>query len=99
MQVMRIRLAMKEVRIQRLDYNEQDLVFVFDPETQVNPQILISWAQKDRRIRLLPGDRLAFHVGKVDPVSRIDKCISLLDRLGETINGGGLTPAGVPPPL
>ncbi len=98
MQVMRIRLAMKEVRIQRLDYNEQDLVFSFDPETQVNPQILISWAQKDRRIRLLPGDRLAFHVGKVDPVSRIDKCISLLDRLGEAINGGGLAPAGVPPP-
>ena len=29
MQVMRIRLAMKEVRIQRLDYNEQDLVFAF----------------------------------------------------------------------
>jgi transcription-repair coupling factor (superfamily II helicase) len=99
MRVMRIRLAMKEVRIQRLDYNEQDLVFAFDPETQVNPQILISWAQKDRRIRLLPGDRLAFHVGKVDPVSRIDKCISLLDRLGKTINGGGLAPADVPPPL
>ncbi len=99
MQVMRIRLAMKEVRIQRLDYNEQDLVFAFDPETQINPQILISWAQKDRRIRLLPGDRLAFHVGKIDPVSRIDKCISLLDRLGGAINGGGLARAGVPPPL
>jgi len=99
MQVMRIRLAMKEVRIQKLDYNEQDLVFAFDPETQVNPQILIAWAQKDRRIRLLPGDRLAFHVGEVDPVSRVNKCISILERLGEAIDGGRLAPAGVPPPL
>ena len=99
MQVMRIRLAMKEVRIQRLDYNEQDLVLSFDSETQVNPQILIAWAHKDRRIRLLPGDRLAFHVGKVDSASRINKCISLLERLREAINGRGSSPAGVPPPL
>lgn len=87
MQVMRIRLAMKEVRILRLDYNEQDLVFTFDTETRVNPQTLISWSQNDGRIRLLPGDRLAFRVGKVDPMSRIKKCLALLERLRESING------------
>jgi transcription-repair coupling factor (superfamily II helicase) len=98
LQVMRIRLAMKEVRIQRLDYNEQDLVLAFDSETQVDPQILIAWAHKDRRIRLLPGDRLAFRVGKVDPESRINKCIALLERLGQAMNGKGLAPDGVPLP-
>ena len=98
MQVMRIRLAMKEVRIQRLDYNERDLVLAFDPETQVNPQILIAWAHQDRRIRLLPGDRLALHVGKVDPESRIKKCIALLERLAEATYGRESAPASVSPP-
>ncbi len=98
MQVMRIRLAMKEVRIQRLDYNERDLVLAFDPETQVNPQILIAWAHQDRRIRLLPGDRLALHVGKVDPESRIKKCIALLERLAEATYGRESAPASVLPP-
>jgi transcription-repair coupling factor (superfamily II helicase) len=97
MQVMRIRLAMKEVRIQKLDYNEQDVVLTFDSETRVSPQILIAWAHKDRRIRLVPGDRLAFRVGKIDAELRIDKCLTLLKHLREAINGGS-APADVPPP-
>ncbi|MGB6066009.1 MAG: transcription-repair coupling factor [Desulfomonilaceae bacterium] len=95
MQVMRIRLAMKEVRILRLDYNEQDLIFGFDPETLVNPQTLIEWALKDGRIRLLPGDRLGFRVGKVDPVSRIKMCLALLERLRASINGKGVASESV----
>ncbi len=81
-QIMRIRLAMKETRILRLDYNGQDLVLTFDPETPVLPETLVLWAQRDRRVRLAPGDRLKLKVGQMDPQARINQCIELLDELG-----------------
>jgi transcription-repair coupling factor (superfamily II helicase) len=85
-QVMRIRLAMKEIRIVRLDYTGQDLVFTFDSETPVSPQALIVWAQQDSRIRLLPSDRLAFRVGEADADSRINQCFELLESLRRAID-------------
>jgi transcription-repair coupling factor (superfamily II helicase) len=89
-QVMRIRLAMKEIRIVRLDYNGQDLVFTFDSETPVRPQALVTWAQNDRRIRLLPSDRLAFRVGDTDADARIGLCFRLLEGLKEAMDPAGL---------
>ncbi len=81
-QIMRIRLAMKGTRILRLDYNGQDLVLTFDPETPVRPETLVLWAQRDRRVRLAPGDRLKLKVGQIDPQARINQCIELLGELG-----------------
>lgn len=81
-QIMRIRLAMKEVRILRLDYNGQEIVLSFDQETPVRPETLILWAQRDRRVRLAPGDRLKFRMGPADPDARISQCMELLRELG-----------------
>lgn len=82
LQVMRIRLAMKDTRILRLDYNGQDLVLTFDQETPVRPETLVVWAQRDRRVRLAPGDRLKFRIGPTEPQSRINQCIEMFKELG-----------------
>jgi len=87
-QIMRIRLSMKELRILRLDYNKQDLVFAFDTQTPVDPTRLIEWAQQDRQVRLLPGDRLAYRVGAMDEEARIEKCMELLKGLKEMVEEG-----------
>ena len=85
LQVMHIRLTMKERMILRLDYNEQDLVATFHSETPVSPELLVSWARKDpRRVRLVPGDRLMYRIGKVEPQARIAGCFSFLEALGDT---------------
>ncbi|HMK36100.1 MAG TPA: hypothetical protein VK463_13590, partial [Desulfomonilaceae bacterium] len=62
----------------------QDLIFTFDSQTPVSPHNLVTWAQTDRRMRLLSGDRLAMRVGDVTPDSRISQCFGLLERLGAT---------------
>ncbi len=76
---------MKELRISRLDYTAQALVFTFDPETPVNPIMLVAWAQQDQRLRLLPGDKLSFQVRGTDPDSRIVQCYTLLENLKKKI--------------
>jgi len=82
LRIMRIRLAMKELRILRLDYNEQGLVLSFDPLTPVSPELVVKWAeQSPHRVRLLPGDRLMYHTGRMDEETRIDRCFGLLDNL------------------
>lgn len=85
-QLMRIRLAMKEIRILRLDYSKQDLVLTFDSETELSPTTLVAWAQRDDRVRLLPGDRLAYRIGEVDTDARIQSCMRLLDFIREAIS-------------
>jgi len=87
LQIMRIRLSMKEVRILRLDYNKKDLILSFHPETPVNPMTLVKWAQTDHRFRLLPGDRLSYRIGDTDEHSRIDNCSQLLGKLHTEIRG------------
>jgi transcription-repair coupling factor (superfamily II helicase) len=80
-QVMRIRLAMKEIRILRLDYNGQELVLTFDPDTPIRPETLVQWAQADHLVKIMPGDRLKYRIGKTDPDTRIKKCQELFSRL------------------
>jgi transcription-repair coupling factor (superfamily II helicase) len=87
-QVMRIRLAMKEIRILRLDYNQQELIFTFDHDTPLNPQTLVNWTQSDRTVRLIPSDRLACTIGNVPPQIRIDRCFDILKILREAIDSG-----------
>jgi transcription-repair coupling factor (superfamily II helicase) len=85
--VMRVRLAMKELGITKLDYNQRDLTVTFHPQTPVDPGILVSWAQKGRAgIRLLPGDRLTMKIGDVDGDSRIKHCFALLEGLRKAAN-------------
>jgi transcription-repair coupling factor (superfamily II helicase) len=96
LQVMRIRLAMKEKMVLRLDYNEQDLVLAFHPETPVSPDILVSWARKEpRKVRLVPGDRLMYRIGQVGPRERISECFSVLEGLeNSAASNSALSEAG-----
>ncbi len=87
--IMRVRLSMKEIRMVKLEYTSPNLIATFDPETPLNPQQLVGWAQRDsERIRLLPNDRILYRIGEVDPENRIRGCQELLDNLN-----GVLTPA------
>ncbi len=91
--IMRIRLAMKEIRMLKLEYNPPNLIATFDPETPLNPDEFVAWAQSDfRRIRLLPNDRLMYRIGDGDPERRIAGCQELLDNLN-TIIGARPSPA------
>ena len=80
-QIMRIRLMMKKIRVVKLDYDGKELIFSFDPSTPINPSALITWAQKDPAVRLIPGDRLAYRVGNLSPQSRIQKSVELMTNL------------------
>ena len=88
LQIMRIRLAMKEIRIQRLDYSKQDLMLSFAPDTVVSPSTLVAWAQADPKVRLTPGDRLVYRIGNLDAQSRIDQCFEIMEKLRGTVDQG-----------
>jgi len=93
LRIMRVRLAMKEIRATRLDYNDRDLVVTFDAETPVRPEHLVVWAQQSpQRVRLLPGDRLMFRIGALDPDQRVRKSFELLARLKEAAESGRMAP-------
>ena len=81
MQIMRIRLMMKKIGVVKLDYDGKELIFSFDPSTPINPTALITWAQKDSAVRLIPGDRLAYRVGNLSPQSRIQRTVELMTNL------------------
>ncbi|MFH0822214.1 MAG: transcription-repair coupling factor, partial [Pseudomonadota bacterium] len=80
--VMRVRHAMKELRITKMDYNDRDLVLAFDSGTPLSPERLIAWSQRNvGRVRLMPGDRLAYTIGKLDAGGRIRESLVLMDKL------------------
>ena len=84
-QVMRIRLQMKKLRILKLDYNEHELILTFDSGTPVSVAALITWAEKDHAVRMIPGDKLAYRIGNVDVQSRIRESFALMTNLGNAI--------------
>jgi transcription-repair coupling factor (superfamily II helicase) len=85
LQIMRIRMMMKNLRIVKLDYNGQELVFSFDVATPVNPAALIEWAKKDPKVRMIPGDRLVYRIGNVDAQSRIRQSAELMRNLDKAV--------------
>jgi transcription-repair coupling factor (superfamily II helicase) len=92
--IMRIRVAMKRIRILKMDYSNQDLVVTFNADTPVIPERLIAWAQSaSNSVRLLPGDRLAYRIGNVESEARIGLAGDLMDSLQE------ISRKDSPPPL
>jgi len=81
LQVMKIRLGMKELRILKMDYNGRDLTFTFDRDTPVRTSDLAIWAQNNRKVRLLPQDKLSYHIGSTDSDGRISQAMSVLERI------------------
>jgi transcription-repair coupling factor (superfamily II helicase) len=87
--VMRVRLAMKELRIPKMDYNEPNLIISFDSDTPLDVGRLVEWAQREpSRVKLLPGDRILYRIGPVEPDDRIEGCLNLLGGLREAPSKG-----------
>jgi hypothetical protein len=42
------------------------------------------WAQKDRKVRVLPGDKLGYLIGETDAESRVRYCCAVLERLRDS---------------
>jgi transcription-repair coupling factor (superfamily II helicase) len=85
--LMRIRLAMKALRISKMDCNGPEFVLSFDAQTPVSPQLIIQWAQTTpETVRFLPGDRVAFRIRSSDSATRIKGAFELLDALNSRMN-------------
>jgi transcription-repair coupling factor (superfamily II helicase) len=79
--IMAIRLVMKELLVSKLDYAKGNLVISFDESTIVTPESLIKWVQENQNVRILPGDKLVYHIGSVDLKERTDKALVVLREL------------------
>jgi len=79
--LMKIRLQMKELGLLKLDYTIRELVFSFAPDPKINPGRIIELVQSDKRMRLIPGDRLGYKLTDEEIDQRVDICFSLLERL------------------
>jgi transcription-repair coupling factor (superfamily II helicase) len=80
--IMRLRLAMKELRIIRMDYSGKDLVLSFNEDTPIQGEDLILWAHKNpETFRFLPGDRVAWRIGPSEPDTRIEQSVRLMENL------------------
>jgi len=87
-QVMRVRLAMKQIRILRLDYTGREMIFTFDTDTPIGPDVLMEWVHLDPRLRLIPDYRLACRIGVIDEKARISAVLQVLDILRNAAEHG-----------
>jgi len=83
--IMHIRTLMCELRISRVDYNGRDLVLSFGEGTPIDPLRLVQWVQRDRNVRLLNEDKLAYRIGAAPDDARIEKCWDLLQLIRSTL--------------
>ncbi|MGD9818201.1 MAG: transcription-repair coupling factor, partial [Desulfomonilaceae bacterium] len=79
--LMRIRLEMKELGILKLDYTNREIIFSFVPVTKINPTQLIEFVQSEKRMRLIPGDRVGYKLTDEEIDHRIDICFNVLKKL------------------
>jgi len=85
MEIMRIRTVMCDLRISRVDYNNRDLILSFDEGTPIDPSYLVQWVQRDRNVKLLSENRLAYRIGDVSDEARIEKCRDILQLIRSTL--------------
>ncbi|PLY02860.1 MAG: transcription-repair coupling factor [Desulfuromonas sp.] len=65
---MKLRVTMKQLRIEGLEYDGQRLVFAFHPQTPVPPEKILGLLQEDpQRFSFSPDYRLTVKVGKLAP--------------------------------
>ncbi|MDD3472669.1 MAG: transcription-repair coupling factor, partial [Syntrophaceae bacterium] len=79
--LMRIRLEMKELGLLKLDYTNREIIFSFVPVTKINPTQLIELVQSEKRMRLIPGDRIGYKLTDEEIDHRIDICFNVLKKL------------------
>ena len=65
---MKLRVLLKQLRIEGLEYDGQRLVFAFHPQTPVPPEKILGLLQEDpARFSFSPDYRLTVKVGKLAP--------------------------------
>jgi len=65
---MKLRVALKQLRIEGLEYDGQRLVFAFHPQTPVPPEKILGLLQQDpQRFSFSPDYRLTVKVGRLEP--------------------------------
>lgn len=85
--IMKIRSLMKKIMAVKLDYNGSDLIVGLDPDTPIEPVLLISWAQENtKKVRLLPGDRITYKIGAVSEKARISEAWNFIKGLVKLTN-------------
>ncbi len=86
--VMRVRLGMKQLMISRLDFNGKGLVAMLDPATPVEPSFVIDWAAREPdTVKFLGQDRIFYRTGKADAKQRLKASFKLLSTLKQAIHG------------
>jgi transcription-repair coupling factor (superfamily II helicase) len=65
LEVMHLRVLMKRLRIEQLEYDGQQLVLSFPPSTRVTPAQILGLLERQDRYRFSPDYRLSIRLGRL----------------------------------
>ncbi|NJC87051.1 MAG: transcription-repair coupling factor [Desulfuromonas sp.] len=65
LEVMKLRVLMKQLRIEQAEYDGQQLVLVFPPTTRVTPEQIMVLLARPERYRFSPDYRLSVRLGRL----------------------------------
>ena len=65
LEVMKLRVLMKQLRVEQAEYDGHQLVFAFPPSTRVAPEQILGLLQRHDRYRFSPDYRLAIRLGRL----------------------------------
>jgi transcription-repair coupling factor (superfamily II helicase) len=65
LEVMQLRVLMKRLRIEQLEYDGQQLVLAFPPSTRVTPEQIMTLLERQERYRFSPDYRLSIRLGRL----------------------------------
>jgi transcription-repair coupling factor (superfamily II helicase) len=70
LEVMKLRVLMKQLRVELAEYDGQTLTFAFPPTTRVTPEQIMALLARPERYRFSPDYRLSVRLGRV-PVEEV----------------------------
>jgi transcription-repair coupling factor (superfamily II helicase) len=65
LEVMHLRVLMKRLRIEQVEYDGQQLVLAFPPSTRVTPAQIMALLERQERYRFSPDYRLTIRLGRL----------------------------------
>jgi transcription-repair coupling factor (superfamily II helicase) len=63
--MMKLRVLMKRLRIEQVEYDGHQLVLVFPPTTRVTPEQIMGLLARPERYRFSPDYRLSIRLGRL----------------------------------
>ncbi|MGC8658206.1 MAG: transcription-repair coupling factor [Desulfomonilaceae bacterium] len=79
--IMTIRLIMKELLVLKIDYTKGNLIISFSESTSLAPESLIKWVQTKQNATITPGNKLVLKISTADPKQRVKIALSTLRAL------------------